>query len=309
LAGLGSDSTIGTVVYVDSAGQVRAAPSTSSSVAWTDITGKPDTFPSSWDTMLGKPTSFPTTWTDVAGKPSTFTPTIGTTAVTAKAGNWLPTWNEVSGKPNFASYAIQGAPVGSTGYAVMTVSPNNQIGMYWSAGPQQPVVRIDGTDFNMVTQTGLNVAVGGLQDQLAGKANAYSQIDATRYTYGPSAGTYGRNVTGSGFYAVWMDAGLEFGRNVSARKYKENIATYAVPPGDVLALQPVKYTLISSPDMGEQYGLIADDVAATLPEIVVFEDGEPETIRYDLLAVALLEVVKDQERRIAALEGAGGGAR
>lgn len=43
LSGLGSDSTIGQVTYIDSAGQLRAAPA-NAAVAWTSITGKPSTF-------------------------------------------------------------------------------------------------------------------------------------------------------------------------------------------------------------------------------------------------------------------------
>lgn len=35
-------------------------------------------------------------WTDVTGKPTTFPPTIGTSATTAKAGNYVPTSAEVS---------------------------------------------------------------------------------------------------------------------------------------------------------------------------------------------------------------------
>lgn len=38
-------------------------------------------------------------WTDVTGKPSTFAPIIGTTATTAKAGNYAPAWGDVTGKP------------------------------------------------------------------------------------------------------------------------------------------------------------------------------------------------------------------
>lgn len=38
-------------------------------------------------------------WADVTGKPSTFTPTIGTTATTAKAGDYAPAWGDVTGKP------------------------------------------------------------------------------------------------------------------------------------------------------------------------------------------------------------------
>lgn len=38
-------------------------------------------------------------WADVQGKPETFAPIIGTTATTAKAGNWVPAWADVTGKP------------------------------------------------------------------------------------------------------------------------------------------------------------------------------------------------------------------
>lgn len=50
--------------------------------------------------LTGKaPTSHTHAWADVTGKPSTFPPTVGTTATTAKAGDYQPTWAQVSGKP------------------------------------------------------------------------------------------------------------------------------------------------------------------------------------------------------------------
>lgn len=39
------------------------------------------------------------TWASITGKPATFAPIIGTTATTAKAGNYVPTYAEVTGKP------------------------------------------------------------------------------------------------------------------------------------------------------------------------------------------------------------------
>lgn len=39
------------------------------------------------------------TWASVTGKPTTFPPVIGTSASTAKAGNYVPAWADVSGKP------------------------------------------------------------------------------------------------------------------------------------------------------------------------------------------------------------------
>jgi hypothetical protein len=105
LSGLGSDDTIGTVVYVDSAGKVRAAPQQVQTLTWDAIQNKPTTFPTTWDLVTGKPTSFPTTWSDVSGKPATFP----------------STWATVSGKPTTSTldgrtiYVQNSAPTAALG--------------------------------------------------------------------------------------------------------------------------------------------------------------------------------------------------
>ena len=60
-------------------------------VAWAEITGKPETF---------APATHSHAWEDVTNKPATFAPTIGATATTAKAGNYVPTYAEITGKPS-----------------------------------------------------------------------------------------------------------------------------------------------------------------------------------------------------------------
>jgi hypothetical protein len=52
-----STSTSGLGIYVDSAGKLRAAGTTT--VAWGSITGVPATFPSTWATLAGKPSAYP----------------------------------------------------------------------------------------------------------------------------------------------------------------------------------------------------------------------------------------------------------
>ena len=59
-------------------------------VAWAEITGKPETF---------APETHSHAWEDITDKPTTFTPTIGKTATTAKAGDYVPTYAEITGKP------------------------------------------------------------------------------------------------------------------------------------------------------------------------------------------------------------------
>ncbi|CCQ44307.1 hypothetical protein ARTSIC4J27_231 [Pseudarthrobacter siccitolerans] len=135
---------------------------------------------------------------------------------------------------------------------------------------------------------------------------------------------YNQNVPGTSFYAVWVGngGGHQFGRNTSSAKYKNNIRKHETTPDGVLALTPVIYDrndeldYPEDPETGErligppnlirgakgEYGLIAEQVAEHVPEIVQWYEGAIDGIRYDLLAVALLDVVKDQEARIRALE-------
>ena len=58
-------------------------------VAWDDVTGKPDAYHTTWDNVSGKPSTYPTTWDNVSGKPSTFTPTPSVTKkFTLSASSW-----------------------------------------------------------------------------------------------------------------------------------------------------------------------------------------------------------------------------
>jgi hypothetical protein len=120
------------------------------------------------------------------------------------------------------------------------------------------------------------------------------------HSYGPA---------GSGYYAVWVDGNHDFCRNTSSIKYKKNVRDYAIDPAKVLALQPRVYDRkdterdgIVTPGQINEYGLIAEEVDLHVPEIVVRMDGEIDTVRYDLLGLALLDVVKDQQARIERLE-------
>lgn len=148
-------------------------------------------------------------------------------------------------------------------------------------------------------------------------ANATNAVNATEATHAAQAdgSEYGwtNNVAGSSFYALWVgnDGGFHFGRNVSSIKYKENVVTHVVDPASVLALRPVRYDrkatyrypedadgnrLIGPAQRLEgaknEYGLIAEEVAQTLPEIVTHYNGVIDGVRYDLLGVALLPVVQ-----------------
>src|SRR4029079_17185522 len=50
-----------------------------------------------------------------------------------------------------------------------------------------------------------------------------------------------------------------------------------------------------------QYGLIAEEVADVFPDLALFKDGQPETVKYHLLPSFLLAGWQAQQKTIAAL--------
>lgn len=118
-----------------------------------------------------------------------------------------------------------------------------------------------------------------------------------------SSRAYNNNVGGTSFFAVWVgnDAGNNFGKNTSSARYKTGIREHRVDPKAVLKLEPVLYE--RPQNKVTEYGLVAEQVAEHVPELTQWFEGHIDNVRYDLLAVALLEVVKDQEHRLQALEG------
>lgn len=176
----------------------------------------------------------------------------------------------------------------------------------------------------------------------SGHTHPGTDINSTVALAEGSAYAFNNNVAGSTFYAVWVgnDTGNHLGKNTSSIRYKQNVRDYTgIDPTKVLQLRPVifdrKPVPVPPPDGQEgparmvpgavdEYGLIAEEVNELVPEIVLrFDAGDGQGplidgVRYDLLALALLDVVKDhqrqlrnqdmksrkQNRRIAALEAA-----
>jgi len=90
---------------------------------------------------------------------------------------------------------------------------------------------------------------------------------------------------------------------VSSARYKKNIADLNVNTKDVFELRPVTFQYRKTSDRG--VGFIAEEVAEHVSELVIYDRlGRPDAVKYDKLAVYLLEIVKDQQQRIEKLETA-----
>lgn len=100
---------------------------------------------------------------------------------------------------------------------------------------------------------------------------------------------------------VHVDGDGKLWKITSSKKYKTNIRNLNSDPMAVLELRPVKYQCRVSGK--EDVGLIAEEVEQVTRDLVIHnDDGSPEAVKYDRVALYLLQVVKAQQGSIAALE-------
>lgn len=104
---------------------------------------------------------------------------------------------------------------------------------------------------------------------------------------------------------VVIDSLGQLGTISSSRRTKEDIRDLGGVGLVVQRLRPVQFRYSAPFADGSkpvQYGLIAEEVAEVLPELVAYgADGSPETVKYHVLPTLLLEEVQRLQREIVAL--------
>ncbi|MBK9063217.1 MAG: tail fiber domain-containing protein [Acidobacteria bacterium] len=115
------------------------------------------------------------------------------------------------------------------------------------------------------------------------------------------AGVFGSTVAGGA--AVYVDGAGKLGTITSSRRYKDDIQDMAGDSDVVMKLRPVSFLYRADLDetRTRQYGLIAEEVAQIAPDLVVWKDSQPETVRYHLVNAMLLNEVQKSRREIVDL--------
>ena len=113
------------------------------------------------------------------------------------------------------------------------------------------------------------------------------------------AGISGVNVTGGA--TVVVNSSGQLGVVSSSLRYKEDVRSMGSVSDRLLALRPVTFRYKQADEKGqkpEQYGLIAEEVAKVMPELVVYnQKGQPETVAYQTLAPLLLNELQRERKR------------
>ena len=114
------------------------------------------------------------------------------------------------------------------------------------------------------------------------------------------AGISGVSVTGGS--PVYVAADGQLGVNTSSMRFKEDIESLNSTDDRILELRPVSFRYKQTEEnkaQPVQYGLIAEEVAEIMPELVQLdEEGKPFTVKYQFLAPMLLDMVQRDHKEI-----------
>ena len=148
-----------------------------------------------------------------------------------------------------------------------------------------------------------NIFLGADVSGVAGESNTMYLGKRTGFTAQTTtfiAGVRGQTTGVADAVAVLIDSNGELGTIDSSRRYKEDIEDMAGTSSSLLSLRPVTFRYKKAFTDGSkpiQYGLIAEEVADVFPDLVVYnEDGEPETVKYHVLATMLMNELQKQQR-------------
>ena len=103
---------------------------------------------------------------------------------------------------------------------------------------------------------------------------------------------------------MYINTNKQLGTLTSSRRFKDNIQDMGTASSKLFQLRPVTFNYKPQFDDGShllQYGLIAEEVAKVYPDMVVYDkDGQPYTVRYQVLAPMLLNELQKQNAVVAA---------
>ena len=111
--------------------------------------------------------------------------------------------------------------------------------------------------------------------------------------------------TAAGGAAVFVNSEGKLGTSTSSARFKEEIKPMGKASEALFALKPVsfRYKKEIDPQSIPQFGLVAEDVEAVDPDLVVRDnEGKTYSVRYDQVNAMLLNEFLKEHRRVEKLE-------
>ena len=103
--------------------------------------------------------------------------------------------------------------------------------------------------------------------------------------------------------AMLVSSANQLGVASSSERFKTNIIDMADASSPILDSRPVTFKYISDTKKDNQYGLIAEELEALVPDLIIYgDDGLPMTIQYHNLCSLLLNEMQKLLKKIEILE-------
>jgi hypothetical protein len=187
-------------------------------------------------------------------------------------------------QPTSTTTGINNTALGTNALIANTTGANN-IAIGYNAG-------------NLLTSGSNNITIG--HSGLTGESNTIRIGTTGTQTRAFVSGIRGITTGSNDAVTVVIDSSGQLGTISSSRRYKEDIADMGEASARLQKLRPVTFRYKTPYTDGRkpvQFGLIAEEVAETFPELTVYnEDGQPETVKYQDLTPMLLNEVQKQQR-------------
>ena len=156
------------------------------------------------------------------------------------------------------------------------------------------------TERMRITSDGVTIAGGGIM--YFGNSDQFVRgggVSGTQLICGASAGGFYQQA-GASYYLVTTSGG-----STSDASLKTNVQQLNNSLDKVCAIRGVNFEFIDeqmcTADQGTQLGVIAQEVEAQFPEIVLTQENGIKTVRYDRLVAPLIEAIKEQQALITDL--------
>ncbi len=104
-------------------------------------------------------------------------------------------------------------------------------------------------------------------------------------------------VTGA---AVLVSGGGSLGVATSSKIYKQNLREIDIDM--IMKLNPIKFDYIDPRGGNNHYGAIAEDVEKIAPELVIYKDKKPYSIRHIEFSFLALKLAQEEHRKVLKLE-------
>jgi hypothetical protein len=134
---------------------------------------------------------------------------------------------------------------------------------------------------------------------VSGISSAFGEVDNSCYI----GNIFGASVDPIGGTTVRVDGDGKLGTTLSSKRFKHDIKPMDKASEAILALKPVTFHYRSDAKNTPCFGLIAEEVAAVDPDLVVRDKkGEIWSVRYDEVNAMLLNEFLKEHRKVQDLE-------